>query len=120
MKVSWQVTGIRHDAYAEANRIEVDKNAEDRGKYLHPKIYNQPETMGVNFSEKIEQVKLLSNQTNIENERRFTEEHSRIQNELVRVEEQRNIEKQSRMRKVKKWKKKIKDLIKYLLHRNKV
>ena len=24
VKVSWQVTGIRHDAYAKANRIKVD------------------------------------------------------------------------------------------------
>jgi len=41
MKVSWQVTGIRHDAYAEANRIAVeeDKAVEARGYYLHPEVY---------------------------------------------------------------------------------
>jgi hypothetical protein len=39
-KVSWQVTGIRQDAWANANRIpvEVDKKAEDRGRYLHPEL----------------------------------------------------------------------------------
>lgn len=38
LKVSWQVTGIRKDAWAEANRIptEVDKTPADRGSYLHP------------------------------------------------------------------------------------
>ena len=38
LKVSWQVTGIRKDAWAEANRIptEVDKAPADRGRYLHP------------------------------------------------------------------------------------
>ncbi len=41
MKVSWQVTGIRHDAYANAHRIplEVEKPAAQRGKYLHAAEY---------------------------------------------------------------------------------
>ncbi len=40
-KVSWQVTGIRQDAWANANRIpvEVEKPAEDRGRYLHPELF---------------------------------------------------------------------------------
>ena len=25
MKISWQVTGIRHDAFANANRIQVEE-----------------------------------------------------------------------------------------------
>ena len=41
MKVSWQVTGIRHDPYAEAHRIPVEewKRPEERGYYLHPELY---------------------------------------------------------------------------------
>jgi hypothetical protein len=41
-KVSWQVTGIRHDAYADAHRVQVeeDKGAE-RGTYLHPELFQQ-------------------------------------------------------------------------------
>ena len=48
-KVSWQVTGIRRDAWADENRIvvEEDKPAEDRGYYLHPRLYGQPETRNV-------------------------------------------------------------------------
>lgn len=44
LKVSWQVTGIRHDAYADAHRIRVeeDKPAELRGSYLHPEEQGQP------------------------------------------------------------------------------
>jgi len=40
-KVSWQVTGIRQDAWANANRIpvEVDKPEQDRGRYLHPELF---------------------------------------------------------------------------------
>jgi len=52
-KVSWQVTGIRHDPYAEANRIPVEeaKPPEERGTYLHPEAYGQPETMGLDYEE---------------------------------------------------------------------
>ncbi|MEZ4707557.1 MAG: hypothetical protein R3A44_10140 [Caldilineaceae bacterium] len=43
MKVSWQVTGIRHDPYADAHRIQVeeDKPIDERGRYLHPTEYAQ-------------------------------------------------------------------------------
>jgi hypothetical protein len=53
LKVSWQVTGIRHDAYAEANRIvvEEDKPPGKRGTYLTPAAYGQPEEKGMYFRE---------------------------------------------------------------------
>ena len=49
MKVSWQVTGIRRDPWANANRIEVekDKPTKERGYYLHPDVYGQPEENGI-------------------------------------------------------------------------
>jgi len=45
MKVSWQVTGIRQDAFANANRIPVeeDKKGIEVGTYLHPEAHGQPE-----------------------------------------------------------------------------
>lgn len=48
-KVSWQVTGIRHDPYAEANRIPVEevKPQNERGTYLHPEAYGQPDEKGL-------------------------------------------------------------------------
>ena len=41
VKVSWQVTGIRQDAWANAHRIpvEVDKSQEDQGHYIHPELF---------------------------------------------------------------------------------
>jgi hypothetical protein len=41
VKVSWQVTGIRHDPYAVANRtpVEESKPASEQGRYLHPDVY---------------------------------------------------------------------------------
>ncbi len=43
IEVSWQVTGIRHDAWAEAHRIPVEqtKPEVEQGHYLHPELYGQ-------------------------------------------------------------------------------
>ena len=45
VEVSWQVTGIRQDAYANMHRIPVEetKPGRERGTYLHPDAFNQPE-----------------------------------------------------------------------------
>ena len=50
MKVSWQVTGIRKDPWANANRIQVeeDKPVKEQGYYMYPDLYCQPEEKGVN------------------------------------------------------------------------
>ncbi len=49
VEVSWQVTGIRKDAYANANRIptEEDKPADERGYYLHPEVFGEPASKSV-------------------------------------------------------------------------
>jgi hypothetical protein len=41
VKVSWQVTGIRQDAWAKAHRIpnEVEKSDKEKGHYLHPELF---------------------------------------------------------------------------------
>jgi hypothetical protein len=49
MKVSWQLTGIRRDAYARAHPIVVEEEKPDseRGLYLHPESFDQPEEKGI-------------------------------------------------------------------------
>jgi hypothetical protein len=49
MKVSWQVTGVRRDAYAKMHPlvVESDKQGEERGHYLHPDAFGQPLEMGI-------------------------------------------------------------------------
>jgi len=51
-KVSWQVTGIRQDAFAQAHRIipEVAKTGYEKGKYLYPVENGQPKSMGIDQS----------------------------------------------------------------------
>lgn len=48
-KISWLVTGIRQDAYANAHRIVVEENkpAEEAGHYLHPAELGMPVSMSM-------------------------------------------------------------------------
>jgi hypothetical protein len=52
MNVSWQVTGIRKDPWAERNRIVVEEDKPEgvRGTYLHPEAFGQPETLGEDYA----------------------------------------------------------------------
>jgi len=49
MKVSWQVTGIRKDPWANANRIKVeeDKPDKERGYYIYPDLYGKAAEKGI-------------------------------------------------------------------------
>ena len=54
VKVSWQVTGVRQDKFANAHRVipEVEKEPENKGKYLHPVEFGKPKEMGIMESKK--------------------------------------------------------------------
>jgi hypothetical protein len=41
MKVSWQVSAVRQDAFAKAHplQVSVEKSATERGYYIHPELY---------------------------------------------------------------------------------
>ena len=51
VEVSWQVTGIRQDAFANAHRIQVEaeKAPADRGHYLYPELVGAPETARIGY-----------------------------------------------------------------------
>ncbi|MBI5326617.1 MAG: hypothetical protein HZB41_15305 [Ignavibacteriae bacterium] len=53
VEVSWQVTGIRHDAFAESHRIqvEVEKTGKELGKYLYPVENGMPASSGINYED---------------------------------------------------------------------
>ena len=61
VEVSWQVTGIRQDAYIKAHPmvVEQDKPTNERGTYLHPELFGQPEEIGLSGSRKSESQKPL-------------------------------------------------------------
>ena len=52
VEVSWQVTGIRQDAWANKNRIKVEeaKSERERGHYLHPEAFRKDEERGVDWA----------------------------------------------------------------------
>jgi hypothetical protein len=52
VRVSWQVTGIRHDAYANAHRVRVvvPKRGAERGEYLPPELYGQPRSKAIGIA----------------------------------------------------------------------
>jgi hypothetical protein len=52
IKVSWQVTGTRQDAWANAHRIpvEVDKPEKEKGYYLHPELFGAPEEKQIEWA----------------------------------------------------------------------
>lgn len=61
VKVSWQVTGIRRDAWAEAHRIPVEesKPEKERGFYLYPELYGQPAEQSVEWAQHPEMMKKM-------------------------------------------------------------
>ena len=52
VEVSWQVTGIRQDAFANKHRIPVEeaKPEIERGYYLHPEAFDKPTERGVGWA----------------------------------------------------------------------
>jgi hypothetical protein len=73
VEVSWQVTGIRHDAYANMHRIPVEeqKAEDERGLFLHPDAFNQPESKGIQFVKmepQIERMKAARERANQQSE----------------------------------------------------
>jgi len=47
--VSWEVTGVRNDAWAKAHRraVEQQKSAEEKGHYLHPELHGLGPEMSI-------------------------------------------------------------------------
>ena len=52
MKVSWELTGIRHDRWAQMHRIPVEEEKDeiDRGYFLQPEVWGAPEERGVQWA----------------------------------------------------------------------
>ncbi len=75
MKVSWMVTGVRQDAYAQEHPIAVEerKVGREQGRYLHPEAFGQPKTLAMSYDERLEQVRTERAAGNREAKRKQTE-----------------------------------------------
>jgi hypothetical protein len=51
LRVSWQVTGVRQDPWAEANGtvVEEERPLAERGTYKHPAAYGKPERLNIEW-----------------------------------------------------------------------
>jgi hypothetical protein len=51
IKICWEVTGDRNDAFSKANPfvVEKEKSPTDRGKYYSPELFGQPKEMQIGY-----------------------------------------------------------------------
>jgi hypothetical protein len=61
VKVSWQITAVRQDAYAKAHPlvIEQQKDARERGHYIHPELYGGSEKQSIEWARHPDAMKRL-------------------------------------------------------------
>jgi len=64
VKVSWQITAVRQDAYAMAHPLVVEqqKPAQERGFYRHPELYGQPQEKSVQWARHPKQLQRMKAQ----------------------------------------------------------
>ncbi|MBN2355745.1 hypothetical protein JXO59_06505, partial [candidate division KSB1 bacterium] len=55
VEISWQVTGVRRDAFANAHRIEpvLEKEEKYRGKYIYPAELNKSVQSGIEYTDRV-------------------------------------------------------------------
>jgi len=65
VKVSWQVTGVRQDAYAKAHPMVVEEEKEEklRGYYIHPEFYGAPKDRSIEAAHQSESMKRMKERT---------------------------------------------------------
>jgi hypothetical protein len=53
LEVSWQVTGVRKDAWAQANPLEVEKEKplNEQGFFIHPELHGEPQEKGIAWAQ---------------------------------------------------------------------
>ena len=61
LKVSWQITGVRQDAFAKANPliVEEEKDARQKGFYIHPEFYGAPAEKQIEWARHPQMMKQL-------------------------------------------------------------
>ena len=62
LTVSWQITGVRHDAWAQAHPVQVEqeKSAQEQGFYQYPELHSQPDRAALEQLHVIQETMLTS------------------------------------------------------------
>jgi hypothetical protein len=79
VEVSWQATGVRKDVYANKHRIPVEqeKPERERGYYIHPKLFDQPEEKALEWALNPETMRQVQSQRREADLRRREKENDR-------------------------------------------
>lgn len=92
-KISWQVYAERNDAYLqqfpEKRAVEINKDANDSGKYLMPALFNQPKEKGIHHQNDLQPVQ--STTVNQQEENNRLEENKEKSTRQTKNEPQRTV-----------------------------
>jgi hypothetical protein len=90
MKVSWQVTGIRKDSWAQAHPLTVDeeKPENERGYYHNPELYDQPRENSTFWKGNSELIRRLEERRDVSAERNQIAELRSLTEQMRRRSEQ--------------------------------
>jgi hypothetical protein len=93
MKVSWQVTGVRNDPAVQALKpaVEEEKPPRERGYYVHPQFYGQPQERSILWArdpELMRELQAVPVRPHVERPQRAVEQ-ARLEAERLQKEEQR-------------------------------
>src|ERR1035438_3779716 len=79
VEVTWQVTGVRQDAWSNAHRmpVEQEKSTRERGHYLHPELYGAPEEASIAWARHPELMKRVREVREKQSHPQQTSSHSR-------------------------------------------
>jgi hypothetical protein len=90
MKISWQVTGIRKDSWAQAHPliVEEEKPENERGYYLYPELYDQPPENSTFWKGNSELLRQLEKRRDVSAQRNRIAEQVRNLEEMRRRNEQ--------------------------------
>jgi trimeric autotransporter adhesin len=82
VKVSWEVTAVRHDAFAKAHPlvVEQEKEAKVRGFYVHPELYGAPAQKQIEWARNPRAMKDLQDRAQV----RAKEKMMRMQQKQLR------------------------------------
>lgn len=87
-KISWQVYAERNDAYLqqfpEKRAVEINKKANESGKYLIPELFNQPKDKGIHYHNNIQPAQLPNVKQQLNNY--WFDEHKEKSNRQVKKE----------------------------------
>lgn len=91
VEVSWQVTSVRNDKWANANRVEAVQQKENPGEYIHPEVYGQERTEPA-IEAAAEQSRKQTEERASANQEQAAENEAQVQKDAESAEKEKELE----------------------------